>query len=257
MMMGDEYEALSGSARHFSSPVFFSYMYNILGHIHYQLPGLFLDNPVSNIVNSQLWTVPWELACYVALGGLVFIGAKRWPIIFPLAMLAGAVYISTFAHTPRGTRLLITFLGGISVYYYRKRIPWHGGVFLFVLAVAIGAAAFRINGLLLVCTPYLTVYLGLCNPRRIALIRGADYSYGMYLYGYVIQQALFQVLPFARDWYANAIFSLLVAAAFAAFSWHCVEKPAMSLRGQVKRLEAAYLRLAERWRLLSRANSLP
>lgn len=55
---------------YFSSHVFFSYLLNAIGDIHFQLPGLFLDNPKRNIVNNQLWTVPWELACYVVLAAL-------------------------------------------------------------------------------------------------------------------------------------------------------------------------------------------
>lgn len=231
---------------YFTSPTFFSYMWNVLGHIHYQLPGLFLDNPKANIVNSQLWTVPWELACYVSLAVLVLIRARKWPIIFVLVMLGGAVFISTFDSVPRGTRLVITFLGGISVYYYRSKIPWHFGFFLLALAIAFTAAWFRQQGLLLICIPYMTVYLGLCNPVRLSIVQGADYSYGMYLYGYVIQQALYQTLPLAHLWYMNAILSILVAAAFAAFSWHSIEKPALRLRPYVKKTEEFFLRRSSR-----------
>lgn len=241
---------------YFTSPVFFTYLLNALGDIHYQLPGLFLDNPRSNIVNSQLWTVPWELACYVVLAGLVLVGARKWPLIFPLAMIAGVIYITVFPHVPRGTRLVIAFLGGISIHCYRNRIPWNLGVFLAVLATAAAAAFLRQNGLLVACAAYLTVYIGLCNPRRNVVIRGADFSYGIYLYGYVIQQALYQLLPAARHWYGNAILSLMVAACFAAFSWYCVEKPALGLRARVKQLEDAYLRRTRR-RTLDEATVQP
>lgn len=234
---------------YFSSPIFFSYLLNAIGDIHYQLPGLFLTNPHPNVVNSQLWTVPWELACYVVLAGLVFVGARKWPIIFPLVMLAGAIYITATPHVPRGTRLVIAFLGGISMHVFRRKIPWHAGLFGIVVAVAFASAYFRVQGLLIVCAAYMTVFLGLCDPRRVAVIRGADYSYGMYLYGYVIQQALFQLLPIARTWYSNAVLSLIVAAGFAAFSWYCVERPALNLRSWVKRVEARYLKLTRRERL--------
>ena len=43
------------------------YLLNILGLVHYTLPGLFVDNPLPRIVNGQLWTVPYELVCYEAL----------------------------------------------------------------------------------------------------------------------------------------------------------------------------------------------
>lgn len=230
----------------FTSPVFFSYFWNVLGNINYQHPGFFLTNPKANIVNSQLWTAPWELACYIGLAGLVLIGARRWPVIFPVAMILGAIYLTTGWHSPRGTRLLVAFFGGISLYFFRKSIPWNVGIFAAAVAIGLGAAYFKQNGILLICIIYMTVYLGLCNQRRVKTIRGADYSYGMYLYGYVIQQALYQLLPFARDWYTNAALSLIVTAAFAAFSWHLVEKPALRLRSQVMRLELEFLGRARR-----------
>ncbi|PYF08676.1 peptidoglycan/LPS O-acetylase OafA/YrhL [Rhodobacter viridis] len=231
---------------YFTSPLFFTYLYNILGHIHYKLPGLFLDNPVSGIVNSQLWTVPWELGCYLSLAGLVLIGARKWPVIFVAAMVFGAVCFNFIEHVPRGTRLLVAFFGGISIHYYRHKLPWNLSLFLGVLVIAFAGVLLEQRGLVTLCIPYITIYLGLCNPRRIFVIQGADYSYGMYLYGYVIQQALYQTLPFARDWYTNTILTLIVAAAFAAFSWICVERPALGLRKAVFRIEAACLRMLRR-----------
>ena len=58
-----------------------------------------------------------------------------------------------------------------------------------------------------------------------------DYSYGVYLYGFPIGQALVTIWPqfIVRGWW------LLPAAtfatfAFAIFSWHVVERPFLSLR---------------------------
>jgi len=36
---------------YFTSPLFRAYWLNIVGYIHFQLPGLFLDNPDPNMVN--------------------------------------------------------------------------------------------------------------------------------------------------------------------------------------------------------------
>jgi peptidoglycan/LPS O-acetylase OafA/YrhL len=48
---------------YFRSPTFWSYFLNIVGDIHYELPGLFLTNPKAEIVNRSLWTIPFELEC--------------------------------------------------------------------------------------------------------------------------------------------------------------------------------------------------
>ena len=51
---------------YFSAPEFRTYWFNVIGFIHYFLPGVFHENPLP-IVNLSLWTVPFELECYVGL----------------------------------------------------------------------------------------------------------------------------------------------------------------------------------------------
>src|SRR5690606_37195273 len=52
------------------------YFQNILGIIHYHLPGVFEDNPITE-VNGQLWTIPAELECYILLAALAAVGMHR------------------------------------------------------------------------------------------------------------------------------------------------------------------------------------
>src|ERR1700753_4196962 len=58
---------------------FLSYFLNVIGYIHFELPGVFSANPLPRLVNLQLWTVPFELECYIVLGALALFGlvAKR------------------------------------------------------------------------------------------------------------------------------------------------------------------------------------
>jgi len=100
----------------------------------------------------------------------------------------------------------------------------------------------------IVTVSYATVYLGVTNFRRLAVIKGADYSYGIYLYGFVIQQ-LFVYLAAPRFWWLNALICVPAACLFAAFSWHFVEKPAQGLKQPLALAERHYL--AVKARLLS------
>lgn len=68
---------------YYGSPVFHAYFWNLVGEIHYYLPGVFESNPVRQ-VNGQLWTVPYELVCYVVLAGFAVLGIYKirdicWP----------------------------------------------------------------------------------------------------------------------------------------------------------------------------------
>ena len=65
---------------YFSSQRFLAYFLNIIGYIHYQLPGVFDGIPTPHFVNAQLWTIPFELACYTAIVGLALLGIARRPI---------------------------------------------------------------------------------------------------------------------------------------------------------------------------------
>ncbi|MCO6763518.1 hypothetical protein KQH43_30970, partial [Streptomyces sp. EL5] len=54
-------------AQYVADPKLHAYFLNIVGDIQYELPGVFLHNPMPDVVNAQLWTVPYELWCYVVL----------------------------------------------------------------------------------------------------------------------------------------------------------------------------------------------
>ena len=57
-----------------------AYFLNITGWMQYFLPGVFENNPLPE-VNGALWTVPFEIGCYVMLAGLMASGAIKRPEI--------------------------------------------------------------------------------------------------------------------------------------------------------------------------------
>lgn len=66
------------ASRYFADPSFWSYFLNITGWMQYALPGVFESNP-KHEVNGALWTVPFEMSCYVVLAGLMISGAIKRP----------------------------------------------------------------------------------------------------------------------------------------------------------------------------------
>lgn len=238
---------------YFSDPMFYGYFWNITGeNIHFTLPGVFEHNPNPAMVNFQLWTVPAELACYIVLSALSLLGLRRWRIIAPLAIAIATVWLyvhESMRTNPRpgevtSTTLVVCFLAGVAIYLYRDRLPYSRvGAALATLCAT--ALLYVPLGIYLVPVPiaYLTVCLGLLNPKRLSVIKGADYSYGMYLYGFVIQQALAATGPWARHWYTNDGAALVIAAAFSALSWCCVEKPATKLKNHLDTAEHWWLDL--------------
>ena len=229
---------------YFSSSKFARYFLNIVGDIHYSLPGVFAANADSS-VNAQLWTVPYELGCYLALFALALIGLFRRRTAMLLAIfVAQAVYFAVgffVRHSAfnMGQLLVLSYLAGTLLHLYRGRVPLHWS--FFIISTVASTACYVIPaliGLAAIPTAYAVVYLGLLNPPKLWLVRSGDYSYGIYLYGYPLQQALLAALPIAKMWYGNLLLSVPITFAFAYLSWNVVEKRALKLRRLAYRAEA-------------------
>lgn len=233
-------------SEYFSSSMFREYFLNVLGDIHFYLPGVFIQPPYPSWVNIQLWTIPFELQCYIGLSLLALARLHKRPVLYMALVVAASLAI--FAHDvisqhyypgfgrPAGHFVLLSFLFGVGLYNLRDRIPFSAAG---CIIAAIAAYVLLLHGvtvyLALLPIAYLTVFLGLCDPPRTAFVLGADYSYGMYLYGFPIQQAVAFALPSTRLWYLNFGISVVVAACFAAFSWHVIEKQVLAYKkGAVK-----------------------
>ena len=233
-------------SEYFTSPVFYNYFFNMVGLIQYILPGVFTGNPWAQTVNAQLWTVPYELECYISIAVLAVIGITRrraWLAGFVLLLQAGFIICLVFG-IPQinfGRLSVLCFLAGIVFYCYSDKIPMHAGLFALSAASVLGLMLFPgMEYLAALPAVYATVYLGTLNPRKPRFIFGGDYSYGIYLYGFPIQQALVVLVP-GLAWYENATAGVLVSLGFAYLSWWWIEKPALGLKPALLRLEARAL----------------
>jgi peptidoglycan/LPS O-acetylase OafA/YrhL len=130
-----------------------------------------------------------------------------------------------------GALLVATFLAGVSIYLYRELIPWNNRIGLASTIAMFLLLGYIPYGDFLAPIPaaYSTVYFGLMSPHR-KFLRGADYSYGIYLYGFAVQQTMVDLFPAAHIWYFNILICLPCIVLIAACSWHFVERPAGKLR---------------------------
>jgi peptidoglycan/LPS O-acetylase OafA/YrhL len=228
---------------YFTDPLFAKYFTNVLGIIRYQLPGVFRDNPLPGVVNGQLWTVPAELRCYAALALLMLggIATRRWLMLGAFVGLATAECLTALLplhhYTPgvmnAQEMLILCFLCGSVFFLWRDMIPWHPALFLAAVAVYFGVGAYVpaltfLAGAVAVC--YAVVFAGTCRIPRIPVLMRGDYSYGLYLYAFPIQQAVAWALPGARQWYVSLLVAGPAALCCAMLSWHFVEKPALRLK---------------------------
>ncbi|MBV8798331.1 MAG: acyltransferase [Alphaproteobacteria bacterium] len=228
-----------------------AYFLNIIGDIHFYLPGVFASNPVK-MVNGQLWTVPAELACYVTLAALFLFGICRRRALFAGIFLGAQLLVPVALVSIPGAGaaiggaanglLVLMFISGVTIFFYRDRIPWRAdfaatcfAAYLVLLYVPGG------YGFIAIPVGYLTVYLGLLNPPKNKMIESGDYSYGLYLYGYPIQQAVVAISPVTHAWWINLALSLPLAFCFAAGSWHLLEKRVLRWKPYVMAAEVRIL----------------
>ncbi len=229
---------------YFSGREFWNYFLNILGLIHYTLPGVYSGNIVPKLVNLSLWTIPFELECYIVISVLFAVGlTSRWKHLFLPMVLTAIVCLTLWSLRPAvmkvsgpvyGRALVLSFLLGVALYLYRERVVLNG--FLAALAAVASIVLLSIPPLApfsVVPAAYLTVYLGMLTPPRVWLIRTGDYSYGLYLFAFPLQQLYVYLMNNRAGMLANYAFSVVLCLGYAAFSWHCVEKPILSRKTMV------------------------
>jgi peptidoglycan/LPS O-acetylase OafA/YrhL len=236
---------------------FATYFLNSIGIIRYPLPGVFESAPVGNAVNGSLWTVPWEIGCYMVMAMLMLLGlARRGSVFLALAvgwLAASWAYglmfgpeapglfhkLARFFLTSAGARLIPYFMAGAALYHFRGRVPWDARIAA-LCGLAIVAGSLLLDGtawtgtsaLALLALPvcaYLVPYLGLARLPRPPGFRGGDYSYGVYVCHFPIVQALNQLLA-PGHWGVLLAAAFLPVTLFAMASWHVIEAPVLAQR---------------------------
>lgn len=216
--------------------------------------------------NGALWSLRYEVLCYImvgilAAGGVLrsarrlvpLVGASLWVLIVMNLWDApgwrGAPNEpSTWWQLPllggMDTHFVIylgfAFLLGCTMELYRDRVPVSD--LLAVACAAVMALSLLLGGFFVFGLPafaYLVIWAGVRMPRKLQWVgRRNDYSYGLYIYGFVVEQSL-SLLGYARR---GRITYVLLAVAItwvlAWFSWHVIEKQAMRLKGWTPRRRA-------------------
>jgi peptidoglycan/LPS O-acetylase OafA/YrhL len=251
IVLGAIFTTLPLSA-YLSSDEFWRYFGNIAGFVIMTLPGVFKSNP-DHSVNASLWTIPFEIGCYVLMSGLILskgLQRPRWVLFICMAfcIIGLCIYLRQPAAPPtlvldphnvfagNGSRLFISFLLGIAAYLYRFEIAYSHRTALACLPLCLAVAAAGplpielLNIFLAPVLVYLTLYIGVSDLPKLPLFQHGDYSYGIYLYGYPLQQTFIALVPLHGSALLLDLISLPFITGFAMLSWHAIEHPILRLR---------------------------
>ena len=225
---------------YFTQKEFFAYFGNIVGRVRYFLPGVFENSPELGTVNINLWTLHAELECYALMAVAIILGLLRrrtialslW-LLTTICMAIWNAFVGTFEPMSLYPTSMFTysFCTGVVAFLWRDKIPINRNLFglvsvAYCLLVFFPQTVFVAIPLLI----YLMIYVGLAPQLNFRAISRGDYSYGMYLYSFVVQQTISTTFPLARHWWIIFPLSFAITVAISVTSWHSIEKPALSLK---------------------------
>ena len=208
--------------------------------------GVLDGNPLQ-LVHGTLWTIKYEFDCYLMVAFLAACGllqpGRRLVTFAGLAvMLAGAaalhppvidhgVLALLISSPDKWTDMFPFFFLGSAFYLWRDRIP--KSQVLVAASVLAVTASFWLGGAfwaLLIGGSYLVLYLSLSVAAEIKLLgRRVDLSYGVYLYGWPIQQLLLFYTGQKLAPLSLFLAALVLTYAVAWMSWIYVEQPCLDL----------------------------
>ena len=234
----------------------------------FQLPGVLADARWP-AVNVPIWTLKYELICYLLLLA-VYKGVPRRPGTVRLVMTAAAVlglgfFLATrlypspnmpgleslgAIYTVHLARFLMVFFAG-ALYAAAEPQGERTRLLLWMVPASLvcfgptpefGRAGIVLTLALLAIEVGRSPYLFSRTYRRIG-----DLSYGTYLYAFPIQLLSLTRWLTPSNFWALTLLDVILILACAALSWHLVERPALQLKRFWRGVDTSATRDKAQW----------
>lgn len=197
-------------------------------------------------MNGSIWTLSYEWICYMVILGLMVFGVlKKAKVLiaalagflllaqlFALTNPAGLAAVAPYLADPLRIQLMFVFLVGATIALYGEQVAYSDSLGILsgvVLLLTLRFGGFQTLGVM--AGAYFVLYLGARLPRVFHSIGAKnDYSYGVYIYGFVVQQCLAAMGLWKLGYLPFALVALVITLGCAWLSWHGVEKRAMALK---------------------------
>jgi peptidoglycan/LPS O-acetylase OafA/YrhL len=217
------------------------YFSNLYLYITYYLPGVFTSNKLPNAVNGSLWSLPVEFAMYLLIVIIGFVRAPKWGVLAAalvfMALSAGWAF--------QGTEMLVYYRTDMrqlvlcGVYFFvgacisQFKVDRFFNLTYALAAVMVWLALSRWIVVFIMASwvflPFIVLAFGTAKNSPLARLTSWDFSYGIYIYAFPIQQTIVYLFP-KIDLLAYFGSTFVITVALAALSWLFVEKPALKLK---------------------------
>lgn len=203
-------------------------------------PGIFSEAVFKEAVNNPIWTIKYEIIAYIGLAILFRLGFLHKTSILLLSVAFAFAMVVVLGPAPdmgaasfnHLARYGFCFLLGVLAYHFRHRLSVSPWLLTFSIAFAVISSGTRFQGAAyMVLAAQLVLVAGAGDyPPLTLFCRKTDLSYGIYIYGWPIQQSLATLIP-GIGTASLLVLSLTIVPFFAVASWIWVEKPALRLKG--------------------------
>ena len=234
------------------------YLKNIIFYIEYSLPGVFYTNPYPYAVNGSLWTLPVEMIMYFAVPFIILLSRLKNGSKSSYCILSGVVlficilqilhlhffpqwrYVIYGTDIAQALNLIPYYLIGMfySLPFVKKYLNLQVAAAIFMLYSCF-SPGYMINEILMfVVLPYFVFSFALAdNACFTKCFVKTEISYGLYLYGFFIQQLVVWLLLKNNITCIPAvlvfIISVVLTIVCAVLSYRLVEEPAAKLSKKI------------------------
>jgi peptidoglycan/LPS O-acetylase OafA/YrhL len=228
--------------------------------VEHTLPGVFMDLPFRGAVNGSLWTLPYEIKMYallcVAFGAVALLNKAHAAINIKNATLfisitaTTAHLLNTFEPTvpDKPIRLFTMFFAGVTFYAWKDKIAidkeWATAAAAALILSTLDINAFQVMYALLL--PYLIFSLAYIPAGGVRKFNSlGDYSYGIYIYAFPVQQTVASLNPGINPLNMMAL-SFPVTLILAIASWHIIEKRYLEKKKYYIEIESAVKKIGRK-----------